>query len=75
MRILCYTTVDVYYNKTEQKVADKKRKQLERQGYELNLQDEAPEPFDYCDQYIKYIKSKLIITNNKNQNHEYQKES
>ena len=59
MKINKLITIDVFYNENEQALADKERKRLTKLGYSLESQD-AGEPFDYCDQYIK---GPVTITN------------
>ncbi len=60
MDTIKYTIIDLYYNKDEQYKADIIRKKLLRQGYELIDQDLGGEPFDYCDQFHKYLRCKIL---------------
>jgi len=62
MEIRKWTTIDVYYNKSETDEALRERKRLERLGYELQCEDNGSGEYEYCDQYLK--SSKPIILNN-----------
>ncbi len=59
MEVRKWTTVDVCYNKDEQKLADKERKRLERLGYEYQQTDDGA-VHDFNDQYIKSGKTRII---------------
>jgi nitrogenase molybdenum-iron protein alpha/beta subunit len=60
MIVTKWTTVDVRYNKGEEKKAEQVRKYLEKIGYELQEQDAGDYPYDYDDQYIKNGKTRII---------------
>lgn len=60
MEIRKWTTVDVHYTKNETQLAEKERNRLERMGYEYQQTDSSSDPFDYCDQYIKSGKTRLL---------------
>lgn len=61
MIVIKWITVDVHYKKVEQNKADKERKRLEKLGYEYQNTDESgAKDCDYCDQYIKSIKSRTL---------------
>jgi len=55
MEIRKYTYIDVYFNKDEQKAADKIFKRLTKLGYERENED-AGSYHDFCDQYIRFQK-------------------
>ena len=59
MEVRKWTTVDVYYNEDEQKIANKERKRFERLGYELQSLDDGSGLHDFCDQYIKSGKTRI----------------
>ncbi len=59
MEVRKWTTVDVEYNKDEQKLADKERKRREKIGYEYQQTDEGG-VCDFNDQYIKSGKTRII---------------
>ncbi len=72
MEVRKWTTVDVYYNKDEEKLADKERKRLERLGYELQLLDDGSFPYNFCDQYMKSGETRIIeeqLTKQNESNH------
>ena len=59
-----YTYIDVYYNKNEQEKADTEGKKLIKRG---EVRDDGSKDskdsndeggYDYCDQYLKYHKSR-----------------
>ena len=57
MKIGKYTTIDIYYNKSEAKLAKAKGKQLIKQGYSLEHTDSGSDDYDYCNQYVKVFPS------------------
>ena len=56
-----WKTIDVHYNKDEQKLADKRRKYLEKLGYDFQQTDTGGFERDYCDQYIDRGKFKNVL--------------
>jgi hypothetical protein len=65
MEIRRYTYADVHFNADEQEKANKIRKQLERRGYILWVEDAGGKDgdgigHDYVDQYLKQHRSRQL---------------
>lgn len=58
MEIRKWHVVDVFYNDHEAGAAEMEVKKYIKQGYSLEAQDSG-EPFDNCDQLIKWLPSKI----------------
>jgi hypothetical protein len=55
MKIIKWTTIDVYFTKEEESRGLHliERMRLKNLGYVLEHEDDGSKPYDYCDQYLK----------------------
>lgn len=53
MKVVTNHTIDVYYNAGQVRRARKKRKSLEKNGYDFQQTTAEPGEYCYCDQFIK----------------------
>lgn len=64
MKIITNFTIDLYYNEGQILRAKRKRRSIEKMGYDFQQTTDEPGDYAYCDQFIKtkikvYKKTKL----------------